>query len=42
MFFILDTIWPDNSVGRADQRTVFTWVSENGVENKALSHFQCH
>lgn len=32
MFFILDTIWPDSSVGRADQRIQFTWVSENGVE----------
>lgn len=24
MFFILDTIWPDSSVGRADQRMQFT------------------
>ena len=24
MFFILDTIWPDSSVGRADQRIQFS------------------
>lgn len=38
MFFILDTIWPDSSVGRADQRMQFTWVSENGVEKIKLCH----
>lgn len=38
MFFILDTIWPDSSVGRADQRMQFTWVSENGVEKIRLCH----
>ena len=32
MFFILDTIWPDSSVGRADQRIQFSWVSENGED----------
>lgn len=36
--FILDTIWPDSSVGRADQRMQFTWVSENGEEKIKLCH----
>lgn len=36
MFFILDTIWPDSSVGRADQRMQFTWVSENGVDRSLV------
>lgn len=36
MFFILDTIWPDSSVGRADQRIQFTWVSENGVDRSLV------
>lgn len=39
MFFILDTIWPDSSVGRADQRIQFSWVSENGEEKKSFVTF---
>ena len=38
MFFTVDTIWPDSSVGRVDQRIQLTWVSENGEDKIKLCH----
>lgn len=30
-FMLVDTIWPDNSVSRVNQRMQFTWVEQKGV-----------
>ena len=38
MFFTVDTIWPDSSVGRFDQRIQLAWVSDNGEDKIKLCH----
>ena len=30
-FMLVDTIWPDNSASRVNQRMRFTWVEQKGV-----------
>ena len=30
-FMLVDTIWPDNSMSRVNQRMQFTWVEQKGV-----------
>ena len=30
-FMLVDTIWPDNSASRVNQRMQFTWVEQKGV-----------
>ena len=30
-FMLVDTIWPDNSARRVNQRMQFTWVEQKGV-----------
>lgn len=30
-FMLVDTIWPDNSASRVNQRIQFTWVEQKGV-----------
>lgn len=30
-FMLVDTIWPDNSVSRVNQRMQFTWVEQRGI-----------
>ena len=30
-FMLVDTIWPDNSANRVNQRMQFTWVEQKGV-----------
>ena len=38
LFFIVDTIWPDESVSRVKQRIHFTWVEKNGETKIRLCH----
>ncbi len=38
LFFIVDTIWPDESVSRVKQRIHFTWVEKNGEAKIRLCH----
>lgn len=30
-FMLVDTIWPDNSASRVNQRMQFTWLEQKGV-----------
>lgn len=38
LFFLVDTIWPDKSVSRANQRIQLTFVEENGRPQIKLCH----
>lgn len=38
MFFMVDTIWPDNSMNRVNQRIHLSWIMNNGVPQIRLCH----
>lgn len=39
-FMLVDTIWPDNSASRVNQRMQFTWVEQKGVPKIRVIFFQ--
>ena len=38
MFFMVDTIWPDNSMNRVNQRIHLSWIMNNEVPQIRLCH----